>query len=1194
MNVRQVESERELRLGDILAACVEAVEDGRPVHEVIARYPEFLPELRQFFATRAHIDRIATPEDERTGPPAPLHAENSLATALEGGLLGDFRLLGEIGRGGMGVVYEAEQLSLKRKVALKILPLAAALDARQMQRFQNEAQAAAQLHHSHIVPVYAVGCERGIHFYAMQFIHGPTLAAVIRDLRANDEGRRANAERSTNDQAQRTKDRSQEAGFGFRASSFDILSSFELRPSSFFRSVAQLGVQAAEALDYAHQQGVIHRDIKPANLLLEWRAEGASSPVLWITDFGLARLQNDAGPTVTGDLVGTLRYMSPEQALAQRGLVDHRTDVYSLGATLYELVTLQPAFPGTDRQELLRRIAFEEPRPPRQVNRAVPAELETIILKAVAKDPAERYLTAQELADDLRRFLEDKPIRARRPSLVQRLGKWSRRHKPLLAAAGAGLLVALVALTASTVFTWWAYRQEVGRRQQAEQRAFQDLRARNRLYLELTDQQFPRNPRRKQEDDQLFHEAVADYQEFIRTIGTDPAVREEKALACWRLGDFQERLGDRTQAEEAYHQAIALLEALVRDIPDAPGHRQKLAQVLTSLAIVREHQRRFTEAETAHRQALALRRALLTEHPGAKAYREGLAESLTRLGQLLTKTGATTEAEQRLRDALKRQAALVADFPNENKYQGDRADTQHNLGILLWILKRPREAEPLLLQAQQTLRELVDRSFHPIYTVQLAHVHYHLGLLRQEAKRPAEAATVLREAVALNRKLAGAFAWIPEFRQELAASLEKLGEVLADLGQSQEAETTLHEALDLADKLVKDYPDQPYSRQVLAEGRIKLGQILTDTGRSQEGEAVLRQAVTLWQQLATEVPEALDHRKRLANAQLELGKLLEDQGRPREAEACYTTAAAQWESLATAFPQVGSYRQALSVALRRRGQLLQTTGDDLHQAEQVVRRAVILLDQLAADFPAVPEYRRSQALSHTQLAALLAATSRPAETEAAFAQALTLAATLATALPKVPVFRQDLAVVYDQWGRWLMARARPAEAEAKFRQVIALLEKLMTDRPLSAVYPRQLAWLLATCPHPQVRDATRAVALARQVVAQAPKDTSSWSVLGVAQGRAGDWPAALAALKQAVALPGGGDATDHFWLALAHGHVGHAEQAQDHYRSAVRWMEANRPHDPELQRLRAEVEAFLALPAPRPSDSPGPQKHRPG
>ncbi|MFV2065540.1 MAG: protein kinase [Pirellulales bacterium] len=211
---------------------------------------------------------------------------------------------------------------------------------------------------------------------------------------------------------------------------------------AYFRSIAELGVQVAETLDHAHENGVIHRDVKPSNVILD------NSGKPWVTDFGLARIETNATLTVSGDLLGTIRYMSPEQALAKRIVVDHRTDVYSLGATLYELLTLQPVFSGQDRQELLRQVAFDEPKAPRKLSKAIPAELEIIVLKAMAKNPAERYDTAQQLADDLRRFLEDQPIRARRPSPIVHLVKWTRRHRPLvLMLTSSTLAVLLIALT---------------------------------------------------------------------------------------------------------------------------------------------------------------------------------------------------------------------------------------------------------------------------------------------------------------------------------------------------------------------------------------------------------------------------------------------------------------------------------------------------------------------------------------------------------------------------------------------------------------------------------------------------------------------------------------------------------------------------------------------------------------------------
>jgi tetratricopeptide (TPR) repeat protein/tRNA A-37 threonylcarbamoyl transferase component Bud32 len=329
--------------------------------------------------------------------------------------LGDFRLRREVGRGGMGVVYEAEQVSLGRRVAVKVLPFAAALDAQQLQRFKHEAQVAALLHHTNIVPVHAVGCDSDVHYYAMQFIEGQSLAQLIDGLCEQLGAQTVKARRS----------------------SLELRSSWSTRDPSYFHAVARLGMEAGEGLQHAHEMGVVHRDIKPANLLVDARGH------LWVTDFGLAQYHADIGLTLTGDMVGTLRYMSPEQASARGPAVDHRTDVYSLGVTLYELLTLAPAFAGRDRHELLRQVAEVEPPRPRRLRPEIPEELEVIVLKAMAKEPVDRYATAQELANDLRSYLEDRPIRARRLPWRRRAFRWVRRHKPLTTAAAAVVLLLL-------------------------------------------------------------------------------------------------------------------------------------------------------------------------------------------------------------------------------------------------------------------------------------------------------------------------------------------------------------------------------------------------------------------------------------------------------------------------------------------------------------------------------------------------------------------------------------------------------------------------------------------------------------------------------------------------------------------------------------------------------------------------------
>ncbi len=386
--------------------------------------------------------------------------------------LGDFRILRELGRGGMGTVFEAEQLSMGRRVALKVLPFAALVQERSLQRFRNEVRAAAALDHPHIVSVYSVGEDRGVHFYAMQLIRGRTLGDLIGELRnelrsVNVVGLADSTHPTISADVARSGDRPQHAtrpttppvGDGFETKRLEQARQSTVvdsgREAGSFRMAAQLGIQAAEALQHAHDQGVLHRDIKPSNLLLD--AQGK----LYVTDFGLARIEADAGMTMTGDILGTLRYMAPEQALAKRVVIDHRADIYSLGATLYELLTLEPAFGETDRSELLKQIAFEDPRPLRKIDRHIPAELETIVLKAMAKHREERYQTAQQLADDLRAYCEFRPIKARPASYGDRLRKWSRRHQPLVTVAALALILLSGILAVSIAFVKRAQNQTV-------------------------------------------------------------------------------------------------------------------------------------------------------------------------------------------------------------------------------------------------------------------------------------------------------------------------------------------------------------------------------------------------------------------------------------------------------------------------------------------------------------------------------------------------------------------------------------------------------------------------------------------------------------------------------------------------------------------------------------------------------------
>ncbi len=479
------------------------------IDELAARHPELAGPIRELLPALLRLERDMS--HDVAARPLPRLPEIDKR-------LGDYRLLREIGRGGMGVVYEAEQISLGRRVALKVLPDNVSGDREALARFRHEAKAAARLHHTNIVPVYEVGRDGEIAYYAMQFIEGQGLDKVIDELvRLRDPGRKTevvegpgpsavggasvhqpeigpvarslltgqfailgetpssgiqpSAEFAPNAIERFTQDAILTSTFdlsdheptrrkpptppcptdfltGGSQASTSLLSG---RLVTFYRSVADIGRQAAQGLAYAHVNGIVHRDIKPSNLLLD------QAGVVWIADFGLAKGEDD-GLTRTGDILGTFRYMPPCRF---QGQGDHRADIYALGMTLYEMLTLRPAFNESDRLKLIERIKNEEPPRPRTLDSRIPRDLETIVLKAIEKDRERRYPSAEAMAEDLRRFLADEPIRARQVSAPERYWRWARRN-PAIAMLGGVLMVLLVATTIGSIVAASYFRDLAG------------------------------------------------------------------------------------------------------------------------------------------------------------------------------------------------------------------------------------------------------------------------------------------------------------------------------------------------------------------------------------------------------------------------------------------------------------------------------------------------------------------------------------------------------------------------------------------------------------------------------------------------------------------------------------------------------------------------------------------------------------
>jgi eukaryotic-like serine/threonine-protein kinase len=559
------------RLLGIAREYLESLEAGRPAdrRELRERHPALATAIDDCLDAVELAHRIGMPRE-----PAPATTSGRDAgPGIEP--LGDFQIVREISRGGMGVVYEAVQLSLGRRVALKVLPFAAALDARQLQRFRLEAQAAAWLQHPNIVPVHAVGNERGVHFYAMQLIEGRSLATLISSLR--EESAAPVAETVAGLPSEPHSSRTAQPTISNR------LSRTAGGARQRYGEVARMAAELAEALDHAHAAGVVHRDIKPGNILIDGNRK------VWVTDFGLAAIDS-GNPSLTrsGEMIGTLRYMSPEQASSDRARADARSDIYSLGVTLYEWLTLRPAHDAEDRIGLLYKVLHVEPVPLRQLDRNIPVELETIVLKATAKSPAERYATAGEFAADLRRFLDQRPILARRPSTLDRIRKWMRRHPAAVASSLLALLAAVIVLAITTglvarqkALTVAALGRERKRAAEAESRFSQARSAVDEL-IRLAEEEVSDEPFQEGLRTRLLETALSHYQSFIAERGDQPA--DQAMLAATR--DRVQQILDDLEVLQLDRQFFLLHEPDVHaDLGLADNQLAGLQEILAALPL---------------------------------------------------------------------------------------------------------------------------------------------------------------------------------------------------------------------------------------------------------------------------------------------------------------------------------------------------------------------------------------------------------------------------------------------------------------------------------------------------------------------------------------------------------------------------------------------------------------------------------
>jgi serine/threonine protein kinase len=733
------------------------------ISEFAGQHPEWSAQLRELLPTVARMEKAKA---------AKRSSEIVQASRLKLERLGDYRIVREIGRGGMGIVFEAEQESLHRRVALKVLPQHSQLDPRRLERARREAKAAARLHHTNIVAIFGVGEQDGLHYIVMQYIEGHGLHELLGQWKRDSILSKLPPTQAEGFGTQRvlTFDAtpSTQSSGNLAAASSAPLSGSQTnivplpKPNrDRWQKIAHIGEQIASALDYAHRQGVLHRDVKPANLLLD-KQDNA-----WIVDFGLAKLTDaPEGFTSDGQVLGTLQYVAPE-VLDGKG--DARSDIYGLGLTLYELATLQSPFVESSPASMLKKIREHQPARPRKINPAVPADLETIILKAIRPEVKDRYPTAGDMAEDLQRFLSDQPILARRMSLAEKSWRWCRKNKAI-ATLAAALAVTFVAGFAGVT---WKWRDAEDQRIQTE---LAKLQAEDNLQLSLStldglldqvDVAIPGvwgqedRPRRFDPSDRvkrsaaLLREVLDFYEQLQKRNQTNPQLQEKAARAFNRASQLEHLLGHSDEEDKAYQQSVTLWKGLLESSPSSETYRLELAKTYLPDAPGGIGETKVASQRLHWADEILL--DLVKENPRDRSYAALLARAKKELGDLAVRQGQHEEALDDYEAAAQLLKSLVDEEPGDTGQFINWVGVQHERAKLL-TKSDPSLARTILSQTLTLLDSAPNANRQRMFSVDVATMHRDFAALLRDSGDVERADAEQRRADELARQ-------VPPFRR---------------------------------------------------------------------------------------------------------------------------------------------------------------------------------------------------------------------------------------------------------------------------------------------------------------------------------------------------------------------------------------------------------------------------------------------
>lgn len=727
---------------------------------------------------------------------------------------GDYELLSVIARGGMGVVYKARQKKLNRIVAVKMILSGQFADQQEIDRFYVEAEAAAKLRHPNIVAVHEIGEWQGQHFFSMDYIDGKSLGDLVRDQ--------------------------------------------PLPP----RQAADYVRRVAETVQFAHEQGILHRDLKPSNVLVDRRGEP------YVTDFGLAKqMSGQSQLTVSGAIVGTPSYMPPEQASGRADQVGPHSDIYSLGAILYELLTGRPPFRAATPFETIRQVLQNEPVSPRLINSSVPKDLETICLKCLQKEPSRRYASAAELAEELQCYLDGRPIKARPVSTAERVWRWCRRNPWLasaIATAAVFLVMAFLGLVTAYAYRGWALRESEASFREA-------LRVINQFTTRVSEETLLNQPGMQPLRRDLLELALAHYQNMLRRRQSDRLLRDELAGTYFRIGIITSLLESPAKAIPHYQQAVAIHRDLLSRIPQNPTHIAGLAETLNAMGTAYYSMGQLNEALKQFQEARNLRVQLTQLQPDNIEYRRVLANTQMNVGLILEDLNNLPEAQRQVEAAQQLRLEALHREPDNEKIQRDLAKGYYSLGNLQWKEGSIDDAQQSFTAAVAQLEKLLKRFPNDLDNQKLLALCYRL--LGDLNTTPEQSRLWYAKAMEQLRALAGQNPDVSEYKVELASLLVNIGYFEYDSGNVQRARESWNMALGILEPLAQQNPRMFRVRYDLGSTLRALGELFIEQQQPKDAQTFLERAIQVFEALAAESPQDERVREQLKLSRESLGTL---------------------------------------------------------------------------------------------------------------------------------------------------------------------------------------------------------------------------------------------------------------------------------------------------------------------------------